>query len=186
MLEKNRSSWLVRISAHLSLSWSHCIIWLLDWWESLSFNLFKAYYEQMMKLTVLRWDQESEFSHSSLASLMIPFWYCNFFFLAGWEVGHARIQAGTFIFYDSTLEPHESLVSLKSQIVIMVSLIETKQWFFSVLFLFLVWQDVTNVCMLHLYNYFGGKSTKLPEMVFDFFYVVQIYIIVWLFLSLTC
>ncbi|CAA7014951.1 unnamed protein product [Microthlaspi erraticum] len=25
-------------------------------------------------------------------------------------------------------------------------------------------QDVTNVCMLHLYNYFGGKSTKLPEM----------------------
>ncbi|KAF2546819.1 hypothetical protein F2Q70_00020636 [Brassica cretica] len=25
-------------------------------------------------------------------------------------------------------------------------------------------QDVTNVCMLHLYNYFGGKSTKLPDM----------------------
>ncbi|EFH69623.1 hypothetical protein ARALYDRAFT_890018 [Arabidopsis lyrata subsp. lyrata] len=25
-------------------------------------------------------------------------------------------------------------------------------------------QDVTNVFMLHLYNYFGGKSTKLPEM----------------------
>ncbi|KAL1195753.1 hypothetical protein V5N11_000223 [Cardamine amara subsp. amara] len=26
-------------------------------------------------------------------------------------------------------------------------------------------QDVTNVFMLNLYNYFGGKSTKLPEMV---------------------
>ncbi|XP_056860122.1 uncharacterized protein LOC108845117 isoform X2 [Raphanus sativus] len=25
-------------------------------------------------------------------------------------------------------------------------------------------QDVTNVCMLHLYNYFGGKSTELPDM----------------------
>ncbi|CAH8334309.1 unnamed protein product [Eruca vesicaria subsp. sativa] len=25
-------------------------------------------------------------------------------------------------------------------------------------------QDVTNVCMLHLYNYFGGKSAELPDM----------------------
>lgn len=25
-------------------------------------------------------------------------------------------------------------------------------------------QDVTNVCMLHMYNYFGGKTTKLPEL----------------------
>ncbi|CAG7901869.1 unnamed protein product [Brassica rapa] len=28
----------------------------------------------------------------------------------------------------------------------------------------LLWQDVTNVPVLHLYNQFGGKKTKLPEM----------------------